>query len=320
MKAFLVGILFLGLFPTAKAQDFQADQVRGIRIVGWRGQLNLVADPKAEMIRHKFKTVSAGIFTTSAQVVDGWLELKVVGPSNKQDWRQEIPKIDLEVRARPMPVVVSWVDGDVTIRGWTAPMQLTHKAGKVKIEDGKEAYKISLHEGELDINKFSGSLDIDSYAARLALRKLEGRIKIENFQGRLTIDESKADVSLKTVQGKNTIDDLNGTLDFDNNKGEIMFSQAEGTVQGKSQGGTIDGKIRGPVEVRIRGDEPRVNLQLQKGAGARVDIGTSKGQLSSPLALKSERLENLKLLRGQINGARQASVFVRLQSGDIRLR
>lgn len=317
--------LFLILIATAtvqraNAQDYRADQLRGIKITGWKGQLNLIADPKADIVRHRFTNKSGGSFTTSSQVVDGWLELKVIGPSSKQDWRQEIPKIDLEVKSKSLPVVASWVEGDVNIRSWAAPLQLTHKNGRVKIEDGKESWKLSLHEGELDVNKFTGSLDIDSYSSRLIIRKLEGRSKIENFQGRLTVEDSKGDISLKTVQGKNSIENLIGTLEFDNNKGEISFSQAEGTVQGRSQAGLVDGKIRGALEVRIRGEEPRLNLQLQKGTGARVDIGTSKGSLFSNLALKSDRLENIKLLRGQINGAQVASVFVRLQAGDVRLR
>jgi hypothetical protein len=321
MMKTLIVLLLLSL--SVQAQEFRVDQLRGIKIIGWKGHLTITADPKVESVRHRFtqaKGSAIGTFTTSATVEEGWLNLKVTGPSAKQDWRSEIPKIDLEIRSKSLPLVISWVDGDVTIKSWAAPVRLTHKSGKVKIEDGKEAWKLSLHEGELDVMKFAGNMDIDSYASRLAIRKLEGRVKIENFQGRLTMDESKGDVILKTVQGKNTIEDLAGTFDFDNNKGEIFFSQTEGTVQGKSQAGIIDGKIKGAVEVRIRGDEPRLNLQLAKGTGARIDLGTSKGTISSGLPLKSERLENLKLLRGQISGTKLASVFVRLQNGDIRMK
>lgn len=317
----LAGLILLSL--TVQAQEFRVDQLRGIKVVGWKGQLTIIADPKVENVRHRFsqaKGSAIGAFTTSATIEDGWLNLKVIGPSSKQDWRSEIPKIDLEIRSKSLPLVISWVDGDVTIKSWAASVHLTHKSGKVKVEDGKETWKLSLHEGELDVMRFTGNMDVDSYASRLAIRKLDGRAKIENFQGRLTMDESKGDVILKTVQGKNTIEDLAGTFDFDNNKGEIFFSQSEGTVQGKSQAGIVDGKIKGAVEVRIRGDEPRLNLQLVKGTGARVDLGTSKGQISSGLPLKSERLENLKLLRGQISGAKVASVFVRLQNGDIRMK
>jgi len=314
-------LLVLSICFKLSAEEIQSEQIKGIKIIGWNGQLTLIADNKSPHVKYRFHGAhSFGNFTTAAQLEDGWLALRVIGPDSKQDWRQEIPKINLEIRSKPVPVIASWVEGDVLIRAWTAPLQLTHKKGRVKIEDGKDNWNLSLHEGELDINKFSGSLAIDSYTSKIEISRLEGRAKIENFQGRLSLSNSKADVSLKSVQGKNNIENLAGTLEFENNEGEVVFSQSEGSVHGHSQAGIVDGKLRGAVEVRIRGEEPRLNLNLTKGIGARVDVGTAKGSLSSSLPLKSERLENLKLMRGQVSGSQVASVFVRLNSGEIRLR
>ncbi len=298
-------------------------ELKGLRIVGYKGQLTIVGDPKAERVRFKAlaKDAVSSSWTPQVTVVDGWLEIRVAGPASKQDWRSaQMPRQDFEIRSQPLPLVVVWGEGDISLKSWTQTVALSHQNGKVKIEDGKELLKLNVHDGDVDVLRHEGRIEVDSYLARIQLKKIVGSMKVENFDGRLNLTEGQGDLNLKSMSGKNFIDGLKGNLEFDNQKGEINFGLSEGSVQGKSAGGSIEGRLRGPVEVRLRSDDARVTLSLQKGLGARVDYATQKGQISTTLPLKVERQESFKIMKGQLPGSQVSSVFVRSQTGDLKLR
>lgn len=304
-------------------QEPLVSELKGLKIVGYRGQLTIVADAKADRVRFKnlMKSEGGGVWTPQISVTDGWLEIRVVGPITKQDWRStQIPRQDFEIRSQPLPLVVAWGEGDISLKGWTQRAEISQQQGKVRLEDGGEYLKLNIHDGDVDVQKHVGRVDLDNYGARVNFKKIEGNIRVDNFEGRLQLNDIKGDLNLKSVNGKNFIENLQGNMEFDNQKGEVNFNMSEGSVHGKSAAGTIEGRLKGPVEVRIRSDDARVNLLLQKGVGARVDVATQKGQLSTGLPLKIERQESYKLMKGQVQGTQVSSIFLRSQAGEVRIR
>ncbi|MGE3974781.1 MAG: DUF4097 family beta strand repeat-containing protein [Bdellovibrionales bacterium] len=322
MKITLITLAFLFSFQSKAQTEPLVSELKGLRIVGYKGRLTVFADPKADRVRFKNLAKSAeGIWAPQVTVTDGWLEIRVVGPSNKQDWRTAtIPRQDFEIRSQSLPLVIAWGEGDVTVKGWTQTVQLSHQQGKVKVEDGRERLTLNVHDGDIEVQRHAGRIDVDNYTARLNLKKVEGPIRVENFEGRLQVLDCVGDLNLKSVSGKNFVDNLQGNFEFENQKGEINFSLSGGAVHGKTAAGVIEGRLKGAVDVRIRSEDARVNLALQKGVGARVDVASAKGQVASSFALKVEREENYRVMKGQIPGSKVSSIFVRSQEGELRLR
>jgi len=322
LSSILVGVLSLGAAQSF-GQNIKASELKGIRVLGFKGRLNIIADAKLQTVQHRVltKTDLPSHWSPQVELENGWLNIRVSGPVSKEEWRtQTPPRVDIEIRAPPMPLQVVWSQGDIYLKGWDKSAEITHQVGTVKVEDTKGEMKLSVHEGELSVKDHSGRLEVDNFGSKIRLEHVSGTVKIDNFQGRLSVSDGGGNYHLSTVRGKNFIDDFNGDFDFNNKQGEIVITQSGGQLQGKSDSGTVEARLIGSTEVRLRSQEARITVALKRGLGAKVNLGSADGQVASSLGLKVDKIDGWKVIKGEVSGKSVSQISVQSRSGDIRLR
>lgn len=311
--------------------DVPAKSLKGIRISGFKGNLNFIgldADPEAKTAKPSANlTIDATSKSDDAdwkpvvENIDGWIQISIQGPSSKSDWRNlQIPAVDLDVRGPSVPLILTWKEGDLTIKNWKASANLTHHDGKILSEGGQAAFKITAQQGDVTVNGHTGRFSLDNYNAKVSLKAIEGGMSLENFSGNLNVDSSKGEISLKTGKGKSQIVSHKGGIDFDLSQGEILISGLEGPIRGQAESGQVTAEIKGTPDLKIRGEAAKVSVLVPKTSGARVDLGTQDGNFSIAFPLKYDRVDKFKLMKGSLAGSGGGSVFVRTKSGDIRLK
>jgi hypothetical protein len=329
-KLGLLVFLFAGLWASAgfSAQErlWEGQGIRGIRISGFKGNLNFMADDKAAQttINASAKDGEALSQPWKPEVSvhdDGWLVVNIEGPSSKSDWRlPKIPALNIDIRSRSVPIVVAWKEGDIRLKGWKSASQITHYKGAIHADATKEALRIMSIEGDVEVSNHIGRLNIDTYRSKVTLLKVIGNSQIHNFSGQLRLEQCKGDVQLSSSKGRNTLDAQKGALEFNLDAGELNLTKYSGPIRGKTEQGSVSAQLVGTADFKVRSDSGRVAIAVPRSSGARVNLVSEEGNIAIQFGIKVDRLENMKIGRGTLSGKESGVIQVKSHSGDIRLR
>jgi hypothetical protein len=299
--------------------------VKSIRISGFRGQLNFIP------LKDGKTSIDARVQNDDAlqppwkpvveTAADGSVTVTISGPPTKADWKvAQIPPINLEIRGVPVPVVIVWKEGEVLMKDWKAPTTITHHKGRTFVEGGRDLIKLYTLEGEATVTGHQGRIEVDNYNAKINLSGIEGSQRLENFSGHLVVEKSKGDVHLRASRGKTDIRDTKGSLEFEVAQGEVNLEGLEGPIRGQGDQGQVNAIIRGNADFKVRADATKVSVLVAKSSGAKVDLGTNDGNFAVSFPMKYDRIEKMKLMKGQLSGKDGGIIFVRTKTGDVRLR
>lgn len=326
LKALFAAVGFFTAFnavgaPNEKLFDQPAKTIKGLRISGFKGNLNFLAADGANLTIEARAKSDEPAWRPVIENVDGWIQISVQGPPSKSDWRSmTIPALDLDVKGASVPLQVVWKEGDIALKGWKSSADLTQHKGRLSSEGGTAALKISTLEGEATVTDHQGRVTVDNYNARVTLKNVEGGLDLETFSGLLSVDGSRGDVSLKASKGRTQITGHKGRFEFDVSQGEIGIANSEGPVRGQGDQGSVAIDLKGTADVKIRAEATKVAIGAPKSSGARVDLGTQDGNFSVSFPLKYDRIEKTKIMKGTLAGKDSGLIFVRTRSGDIRLK
>lgn len=301
---------------------------------GFKGKISISAQ-KSDRLTVTLKQVQPSqISSDMKEVVDEWLfsvqkreniiEVLVRSPHSKASWEktlqnQVMPSFEMQISGPPKALDLALRDGTLKIDNWSAPLKIYAQKGSVTINGGEGELTLGIQEGQVNLNARKGSTSIDSYAAKISSRSGEGGLRVVNFSGNTNIEAHQGAVDLNGYQGEFDVSKGRGRVDFDVDRSTVKINGRSGDIRGQSGQGALIATTSGQAEVRVTTKEGNVSLNMA-GSGAQVNIGTEEGQIYAPNYLRLSRLPTMKLMQGRLRGKESGQVYVRSESGSIRLR
>lgn len=305
-------------------------------ISGFKGRVNIIANEKSSSITIGIKQINSDRASGEIkELFDEWLfslqrdenlvELTVRSPQAKQKWAKYltesefIPEFEITISAPSRPLKLAWRTGQISLKNWMQLAQVQIQEGRVDIQGGSGGVKVSHQEGQVMVTGYKGSVDIDTYKGKIIAQDTQGPVVIDNFVGESIISNSDGDVALSSFKGSMKVNKGKGRIDFANERGILNISGFSGDVRGRSEQGAVIANLNSSSNVRITTEQGNVSLRLP-GSGASVNLGTEDGAFYVPNYLRLTRLPNLKLMRGRLRGKNPGNIYVRTESGSIRVR
>ena len=305
-------------------------------ISGYKGSVKLVADPQAKQMTVKLKHVtSKGLPADLKETEDEWLfslkrdEGKILAqvgsPVSKSVWAKFLaqpkfmPEFHLIVKGPSLPVVLSWQSGPIQIEGWQASMEMNLIDSKVSLSNSKGVMDLSQQTGALSVSSHEGPISVDTYDVAARFNGLKGDLIVKNFTGRTDVEKAEGKVEILSYSGQFEVNKGKGQINFESERGRIAVTGYEGDLNSETDIGSVRAVLVGKSRVKIKTRQGNVSLRMPN-SGANVNVGTEKGYLNVPKHLRFTRLPNLRLMTGRLKGKNSGRVFVRTESGEIRLR
>jgi len=153
-----------------------------------------------------------------------------------------------------------------------------------------------------------------------------GDVDIEGFSGRIQVDTGSGDISLRDLSGAVTARTSSGSQRLTGIRGELRASSSSGSVRGSgierlrdvtTSSGGVDLAISG-ADGRIETSSGDVTLRFAPGSSLRVDVTTNSGDIRT----RDVTLQNLRQERRSLAGSLGAgagSLSIRTSSGDVTL-
>ncbi len=252
------------------------------------------------------------------------VELLITSPQSKDLWQKMLadeslwPRFDLEILAPSRPMDIVWRKGPIQVKGWQAPLNLHSQSGDVLVEDSQGALVVTHQMGSVKVLRHQGQVQMSTFNGVLSLERVVGRIEVENFSGETSVAQSEGEVILAGFEARQSVVGGSGRIEFNNQRSPLRVEGFSGELRGESVQGEVVASLRGEVNVRVLTKEAAVHLQLP-GSGARVNIGSQAGNIQSPSFLRVDQFPNLRVARGRLRGSDGGQVYVRTESGAIRL-
>ena len=191
-------------------------------------------------------------------------------------------------------VVVSNVDGDLTVSAGSADVRSSGTSGRLMLDTG------------------SGDVSVDGARGDVTLDTGSGDVSASNISGdELTVDTGSGDVTGSGI----TV----GELSVDTGSGDVDVQGIEATEASADTGsGDVDLAFRSsPAEVSVDTGSGDVTLALPASWESRVELDTGSGDIHSDFRMTVEEMDD-DYVKGRVgNGG--GSLEVDTGSGDVRL-
>jgi hypothetical protein len=191
-------------------------------------------------------------------------------------------------------VVVTNVDGDLTISSGSADIQSLATSGPLVLDTGS---------GDVMVDGATGDVTVDTGSGDVGIRGVSG--------GELTVDTGSGDVT----GGSITV----GELNVDTGSGDVRFDGVEASsVTTDTGSGDVEVVfLASPTEVSVDTGSGDVTLTFPASWQSQVELDTSSGDIHSDFQMTVEEMDD-DYVRGRI-GSGGGSLEVDTGSGDIRL-
>ncbi|MEO0334785.1 MAG: hypothetical protein AAF202_00205 [Pseudomonadota bacterium] len=337
----LIGFAFSVWAEEPNANIYQPLSVpveKGDRFVisGFRGSVKVIAAPESRQMTIQLKHVTPkGLPESLKEANDEWLfSLKrdggkilaqVGSPQSKSVWTQFLakpeymPEFHLIVRGPSMPLVLSWQSGAVDLQGWKAPVEVTLLDSVSKFSGTEGALELSQQKGKVTISNHKGPISLDTYEVSANLKSIEGDLNVQNFKGSTSVSGAEGKVAIQSYSGQFEVSKGKGQISFASERGKIAVSSYEGDLDSETDIGSVRAVLVGQSRVKIKTRQGNVSLRMPD-SGANVNVGSETGYLNVPKHLRFTRLPNLRLMTGRLKGKNSGRVFVRTETGEIKLR
>ncbi|MEZ4872584.1 MAG: DUF4097 family beta strand repeat-containing protein [Bdellovibrionales bacterium] len=173
--------------------------------------------------------------------------------------------------------------------------------------------------GELRLNDHEGSVDVNNYKTKITVNQLKGPLKLSNFDGTVSLQNIEGGLQLSSHKGQMSVSRSKGRLQFESGDNNTVIEDFDGSIKGKSGQGAIVVRSEGKINVNLRSNQGRIDIQA-KGSGATVNVGSKDGPLYLPNYFKLTRYANMKVMSGRLRGGSGGQIYVRTESGSVKLR
>lgn len=318
---------------TYKPLSLEVQKGDRVEITGFHGKVTTTVSEKARGVTVQLKQINPD--KADSAEVDEWLfsmqkqenviQIHVRSPQSKTSWSRMLsqtgaqPRFELLIQMPSLPVEVSWREGDVTFKGLRDELKIYAHSGNVSVMDHQARVQVNHQKGTIRLNDVKGDADVDTYAGKVVVNGLEGVLKLKNFNGTSDVLKVDGQVDFITYGGKLKVSGGKGRVEYTNEKGKVTLDKFEGRVRGVSEQGSLSATLVGNSNVRVTSNEGSVSLRMLNSS-ASVNAGSKEGPLNTPQYLRLTRLPNLRLVRGRLRGKNPGQVYVRTESGPIRIR
>jgi hypothetical protein len=191
-------------------------------------------------------------------------------------------------------VVVTNVDGDLTVSSGSADIRTSGTSGRLVLDTGS---------GDVNLEEARGDVKVDTGSGDVVARSVSG--------GGLKVDTGSGDVVGASV----TVGDFN----VDTGSGDVGFEGVEATVFATDTGsGDVEVVfLASPDEVSVDTGSGDVTLTFPSSWQSRVELDTSSGDIHTDFPMAVKEMDD-DYLRGQV-GSGEGSLEIDTGSGDIRL-
>ena len=325
-------------FAQAKTLDFKPMMIevkpQGRYLIrGFKGKITFIGKPNSKALKVTLRQIQPSqVSSDMKDIMDEWmfsvqrrenvLEAVVKPPHGKSSLAktlqtQQMPSFEMLLEGPPQPLEMALREGSVRIEGWTSSLKLFGQKANVTLKKTEGDFQIAVHEGSVAVVDHKGKMAIESYSSKISVKESEGPLSIMNFAGSTSIDSHGGPLELNGYQGAFAVNKGRGRIDFDVDRASLKIAARDGDLRGKSMQGPVTASLTGEAEVRITTTEGNVSLSLN--SGAQVNVGTDDGQIYAPNYLRVSR-GSTKTVHGRLSGKGSGNVYVRSQSGSIRLR
>lgn len=181
--------------------------------------------------------------------------------------------------------------GAFRVEGQLGDCRLSSGAGDV-ILDETGTLDVSAGAGAVTADRVNGTADVTTGSGRIRLRDVQGNAVIRNSNGDTWIGEVRGDLRIKAA---------NGDIDVDHARARVEATTANGAVR-------VGGLTRGTASLKT--SYGAVEIGIQDGTAARLDVHTQFGKLRNEMDATSEP--------GPADQA--VEVHARTAMGDITIR
>ncbi len=186
----------------------------------------------------------------------------------------------IDVRTSHSPIDISGSSGMITVQNSFAPVDITSCTGKLSIQNS----------GDINIEDFTGPVEITNVNGKVMIRKSEGTFSIHNTFQPIILEELSGTITVYNKYAMIDIYDSNGPIQAQNSFAMIRTRDINGTLRLKNENGDIDVRllqgITGPSIIQVSyGD---VKLSLADGVNIIVDAQTIGGTIKGTLPFTVE--------------------------------
>lgn len=213
-----------------------------------------------------------------------WADLKVTVPAGKR----------VAVYLAVGKAVVANVDGNITVKVWSASITAQQTRGTLTLDTGS---------GDIDLTDAQGDVSLDTGSGSVTVSRMRGT--------RLHIDTGSGDVS--------ATDATADAMDIDTGSGGVDLRGATSTdINIDTGSGDVHVSLLSDVEsVHIETGSGEVTLSVPATLGATLDVDTGSGGIDLGFPIQVRRVES-DHLTGQIGDGR-GRITIETGSGGVRL-
>ena len=232
----------------------------------------------------------------------------------------EVPsaEVRIEVEVPPgIPLAVKSTSGDIRTEGLAVPQQLDATSGDVQVFESAAPVRITTTSGDVEARDV-GRVLVRTVSGDAEFSAVRGALDVHTTSGDLVVRGAADSLLLGTVTGDMSVTDARKGLKATTTSGEITLRQGRGQVDISASSGHVEVGMAALTAVAISTGSGDIDLTLDRGLGARLELQTSNGslQMDSPIqvvSLSRRRVEG-RLRQGT------APVILRSASGDIHVR
>jgi hypothetical protein len=232
----------------------------------------------------------------------------------------EVPSADVQIDlAVPagIALAVRSTSGDIKTEGLAAAQKLDATSGDIQVFGATGPVRVSTTSGDVEARDI-GRAWVRTVSGDAEFGRLRGPLDAHTTSGDLTIRDAADSLLLGTVTGDMVVTGVARGLKATTTSGEIQVRQARGTVQIGASSGSVEVAMAALSGVAITTGSGDIDLTLDRGIGARLELQTSNGSLQMDTPIQVVSLSRRRV-EGQLRQG-TSPVVLRSASGDIHVR
>ncbi|MFD3683762.1 DUF4097 domain-containing protein [Nocardiopsis sp. NPDC058631] len=195
------------------------------------------------------------------------------------------------------------VDYEITVPEGTE-VNVETISGRIRAENLNGELELSTTSGEVEVTDNVGGVVVDTVSGRVSLAGVEGSVEVETTSGEVSASGSGEQLEVSSTSGRVDVSGFEAeTVTAESTSGDVAVGGGFTTAQASSVSGRIEVTTQdtfetltlestsGSIDVRVprgaydvTGDSTSgardVNVDVEGGAGARIDANTVSGSLS----------------------------------------
>ena len=183
-------------------------------------------------------------------------------------------------------------------------------------------YNLSLETsgGDLAVGSLKGSVSGETSGGDIRAREIEGKTDLRTSGGDAYAEKVVGELSLETSGGDIVVNGVKGNTSASTSGGNVKIADVDGRAEAETSGGHVSLSVTGPnrgIKAETSGGD--IEISIGKDVGARIDAGTSGGEVVCDLPITVSGKISESSIRGSVNGGGEL-IHARTSGGDIRIR